>query len=121
MTMRTTLVGFTLGALMAFGVGLSAETKTITGSLIDTKCHTKMGEKAMAAGHADCATTCFKNGAPVAVVTDGGIYHVTGAWTANNNEKLVEFAGKKVQATGAVTEQDGKMTIELTAVKAAAN
>lgn len=117
--MRSTLLGLTLGALVAFGVGLSAETKTITGSLIDTKCHTKMGEKAMGAGHSDCAQTCIKNGAPVAVVVDGDIYHVTGSWTANNNEKLVEFAGKKVEATGNVMEQDGKKTIELTAVKAA--
>jgi len=117
--MRTILLGCTLGALVAFGPGLSAETKTITGSLIDTKCHTKMGEKAMADGHAECAQKCAKAGAPLAVVTDSGIYHVVGDWTADNNAKLVDFAGKKVQARGDVQEKDGKTTINLSMIQLA--
>lgn len=117
--MRTMFVGLTLGAVMAFGIGPSAETKTITGGLIDTKCHTKMGAKAMAESHADCAQTCAKNGAPMAVVTDDAIYHVVGDFTANNNAKLVDFAGKKVQARGNVVEKDGKMTIELSMIQLA--
>lgn len=93
--MRTMLTGLTFVAAVAVGASLSAETRTVTGSLIDTKCHTKMAAKAMAADHADCATTCAKNGAPLAVVTDAGIFHVTGAWTDNKNEKLVEFAARR--------------------------
>jgi predicted lipoprotein with Yx(FWY)xxD motif len=118
--MRTTVLGFALGALVvAFGAGLSAETKTITGALVDTKCNTKQGAKAAEADHADCAVKCAKSGAPLAVVNSDGVFLVTGAWTDNKNEKLIEFAGKKVQATGNVTEKDGAWSIELASVKPA--
>jgi hypothetical protein len=53
------------------------------------------------------------------VANDKGIYEVTGAWTENKNEKLVQFAGHKVEATGEVTEKDGKMVIAITTIKMA--
>jgi predicted lipoprotein with Yx(FWY)xxD motif len=117
--MRKFMLGLA-AATLAFGAGLSAETKTVTGVLVDVMCNTKQGtEKATGAGHADCAAACAKKGAPLAVAGDGGIYEVTGAWTENKNEKLVQFAGHKVEATGEVTEADGKKTIALTAIKMA--
>lgn len=107
-------------ATVVFGVGLSAETKTVTGVLVDVMCNTKQGtEKATSAGHADCAASCAKKGSPLAVAADGALYEVTGAWTDNKNEKLIEFAGHKVEATGEVTEQDGKKMLTLTAIKMA--
>lgn len=120
--MRTTLFGLALGAIVLFGAGLSAETKTITGSLIDTQCHLKQGaEKATAAGHADCAAACAKKGVPLVVISGSDAYYVTGDWTANKNEKLIEFAGKKVVATGNVTEKDGKTSIDIASIKVASN
>lgn len=117
--MRKLMLGMAV-ATLAFGAGLSAETKTVTGTLVDTMCNTKQGtEKATAAAHADCAAACAKKGAPLAVAADGGLYEVTGAWTENKNQKLVEFAGHKVEATGEVTEKDGKKMIALTAIKMA--
>ncbi len=117
--MRKLMLGMAVAAL-AFGAGLSAETKTITGVLVDVQCNTKQGmAKATAAGHADCAAACAKKGAPLAVANDQGIFEVTGAWTENKNEKLVEFAGHKVEATGEVTEKDGKKMLALTAIKMA--
>jgi hypothetical protein len=117
--MRSMFMGLALGAIVAFGAGLSAETKTVTGTVVDGHCHTKMGAKAAEADHAKCAEKCIKGGAPVMVVTDNVIYEVTGAWTANDNEKLVPFAGQKVKVTGTVAEKDGKQTIELTAIEKA--
>ena len=117
--MRKLLLGLA-AATLALGTGLSAETKTITGTLIDVQCNTKQGtEKATSEGHADCAAACAKKGLPLAVANDGGIYEVTGAWTENKNAKLVEFAGHKVEATGEVTEKDGKKMIALSAIKMA--
>ena len=117
--MRKLMLGMDV-ATLAFGAGLSDETKTVTGTLVDVMCNTKQGtEKATGAGHADCAAACAKKGAPLAVASDGGIYEVTGAWTENKNEKLIEFAGHKVEATGEVTEKDGKKVIALTAIKMA--
>ncbi len=118
--MRKMMLGFAFCGLVAFGAGLSAETKTVTGTVVDGHCDTKMGgAKAAEAGHAACAEKCIKGGAPVMVVTDSEIYEIVGTWTANDNEKLVPFAGKKVKVTGNVATKEGKPTIEATAVEAA--
>jgi hypothetical protein len=53
------------------------------------------------------------------VASAEGVWEVTGAWTENKNEKLIEFAGHKVEATGDVTEKDGKKTLVLTSIKMA--
>lgn len=117
--MRKLMLGIA-AVTLACGAGLSAESKTVTGTLVDVMCNTKQGtEKATAAAHADCASACAKKGAPLAVAADGSIYEVTGAWTENKNAKLIEFAGHKVEATGEVTEKDGKKMIALTAIKMA--
>ena len=117
--MRKLILGVAATAL-AFGTGLSAETKTVTGVLVDVMCNTKQGtEKATGAAHADCAAACAKKGSPLAVASDKGIYEVTGAWAENKNEKLIEFAGHKVEATGDVIEKDGKMIIAVNTIKMA--
>lgn len=117
--MRKLMLGMAV-ATLALGTGLSAETKTVTGVLVDVMCNTKQGTaKATGPAHADCAATCAKKGSPLAVANDQGIFEVTGAWTENKNEKLIEFAGKKVEATGDVTEKDGKWQMALTSIKAA--
>lgn len=117
--MRKFMLGVA-AATLAFGTGLSAETKTVTGVLVDVMCNTKQGTaKATSEAHADCAAACAKKGSPLAVANDSGIYEVTGAWTDNKNEKLIEFAGKKVEATGDLTEKDGKKVLVLTAIKVA--
>ena len=117
--MRKTMLGIAV-ATLAFGAGLSAETRTITGTLVDVMCNTKQGTaKATSGAHADCAAACAKKGAPLAVANDSGVYEVTGAWTENKNEKLIEFAGKKVEVTGDVTEKAGKQVLALTAIKLA--
>ena len=115
--MRKFMLGVA-AAMIAFGTGVSAETKTISGTLVDVMCNKKQGtEKATSPAHADCAASCAKKGSPLAIANDSGIYEVTGAWTENKNEKLIEFAGQKVEATGDVMEKDGKMTIALTSIK----
>ncbi len=114
--MRRTMLGIAV-AMFAFGGGLSAETRTITGTLVDVMCNTKQGtEKATGAAHADCAAACAKKGSPLAVANAEGIFEVTGAWTENKNEKLIEFAGKKVKATGDLTEKDGKKVLALSSI-----
>lgn len=115
--MRKVMLGVA-AVTLSFGTGLSAETRTVTGVLVDMQCNTKQGTaKATSADHADCAAACAKKGAPLAVASDRAIYEVVGAWTENKNEKLIEFAGKSVVATGDVTEKDGKMVIAISDIK----
>ncbi len=117
--MRKFMLGVA-AATFVFGTGLSAETKTVTGVLVDVMCNTKQGTaKATSTDHSDCAAACAKKGSPLAVASDAAIYEVVGAWTENKNEKLIEFAGHKVEATGDVVEKDGKKVLTLTAIKMA--
>lgn len=117
--MRKFMLGVA-AATVVFGTGLSAETKTVTGVLVDVMCNTKQGTaKTTSADHSDCAASCAKKGSPLAVASEAGIYEVTGAWTENKNEKLIEFAGHKVEATGDVTEKDGKKVLVLSTIKMA--
>jgi len=94
----------------ALAPAVSAKPTTVKGELIDTACgkNTETGAALEA-----CAKRCAGRGEPVAVYTaDGGVYLVTGSYTAEKNAKLLEFMGKTVEVTGEVTkDKDGKMTI----------
>ena len=117
--MRKFMLGVA-AATLAFGTGLSAETKTVSGVLVDVMCNTKQGtEKATSEGHSDCAASCAKKGSPLAVATDKGIYEVTGAWTENKNEKLIAHVLHTVEITGDVTETGGKLAIAADSLKMA--
>ena len=100
-----------LGTLttMALFVGLIApafaadEEITLRGELIDTSCYTKQGfEKGTGAAHVTCAKDCAKKGQPLGILTDGdGVFKITGEYTENNNAKLLDYVGKKVEVKGA--------------------
>ncbi len=113
-------------ALMVAGLWLKAapslayeEPKqiTITGEIIDEPCYVgKNG--ARGEGHKNCALACAKRGNQMAIVNDKNtIYSITGDYAANKNEKLVPFVAEMVEATGTVTEKDGKRTIAVTSIK----
>ncbi len=97
---------------------LARENKTITGEVIDVQCYAKAADN-VGAKHEGCAISCAKKGAKMGVLASDGVYEIAGDYTTNSNAKLTEFVAKKVQATGDVTEQDGKKVITVTAMAAA--
>jgi hypothetical protein len=103
------LVGFAFA--LALSAGVLADTKTITGEVIDIQCHTKRGDNGKGEAHAGCATGCAKKGAAMGILTSDGVYTIAGDYTKDNNAKLVEFVAKNVTATGEVSEKDGQKTI----------
>jgi hypothetical protein len=91
---------------------------TVQGELIDVACHIKSikaGDAgATAKNHAACALKCARKGIPVGILTaNSDVYTVTGAFTADDNKRLIAFVNKQVVASGGVTEQDGRKTIDL--------
>ena len=95
--------------VLALAVTLAArEVKTISGELVDVQCYTKQGAKATGEAHKDCATSCAKRGSPMGILASDGVYTITGDYTSNKNEKLVEWVAKNVRATGEVGEKDGQ-------------
>jgi hypothetical protein len=94
-----------------------AETKTVTGQLID------LGN--YAAGHPSSeytgvhARACAIEGFEVGLLTsDGKVYHVAGDLAAHANAKLVpHMLAKTVTITGDVSEKDGQMIIAASDLK----
>ena len=116
--MRKLFAAVTAAAfVVALGAPAFAKEATVKGEVVDQTCymkdHAKMGES-----HKDCAATCAKKGAPMAILTDDGkLYQITGGLAADNNAKLVAHVSHTVEVTGDVTEKDGKMMIAADSLK----
>ena len=90
---------------------------TITGEIIDEPCYVgKNG--ARGEGHKNCALSCAKRGNQMAIVDESNaIYSIKGDYAANKNEKLLPYVALTVEATGTVTEKDGKKWIDVSSIK----
>jgi hypothetical protein len=118
--MRKLFAGLTVAAfVVALGAPAFAKEETVKGELVDQTCYMK-DKKNVGEAHKDCAATCAKKGAPLAVLTDDGkLYQVTGDLAADKNAKLAAHVSHTVEVTGDVTEQDGKMMIDGKSIKMA--
>lgn len=116
--MRKLFAGFVVAAfVVALGAPAFAKTETVKGEIVDQTCYSK-DKKNMGGSHKECAETCAKKGAPLAVLTtDGKVYQITGGLAAENNAKLVPHVTHTVEITGDVTEKDGKMMIAADSLK----
>lgn len=111
-----------IGALLAFLAGaaasVTADTATVRGEVIDVLCHEQdashTGEE-----HVDCALSCARKGARMGILTEDGVYTITGAYTAEGNRRLLEFVAKTVEATGEVTETNGVRTLNVSEIRVA--
>jgi hypothetical protein len=112
----------TVGALALAGalstIPLGAAVTTLKGEVVDVQCNLK-DAKNKGADHADCGLSCARRGATMGLLTAEGVYTITGDYTKENNKQLLEFVAKQVEATGEVTEKDGKKLIEVSALTAA--
>ena len=90
---------------------------TITGEVIDLKCY-EGKNSARGEGHKACALSCAKRGNQMAIVDEkNNVYSITGNYSENKNEKLIEFVAETVEAKGVVTETNGKKFIAVSSIK----
>ena len=86
----------------------AAPSKTVTGWVLDSACaYTKGLSKPISR---DCALACAKTGSPLVILQeDGSIYlPISEAPPATGqNERLMEYAGKRVTATGKLYDRKG--------------
>jgi phosphate-selective porin len=116
-TMRRITVAIAACTLaLGLSASVNAATETVKGELVDVMC-VKKDAMNKGADHADCAMKCAKKGAPLGIMTADAVYTITGDYTNDNNAKLLEFVSKNVEATGHVTEKDGKKEIHLESIK----
>jgi len=84
----------------------------VTGYVLDSACaFTKGLDKPISA---DCARTCAKAGSPLVILSkDGTIYWQIADSTPSSgqNEKLLPFAGQKVNASGKLFQRGGSSAL----------
>jgi len=105
------LVGFSMvlvvGSSLADGTGTKVE-----GYVIDSSCaFVKNLKKPISP---DCAARCAKAGSPLVILTESGTIYwpISGAMPAKGqNSRLMEFAGKRIMATGQVYSKGGSRAI----------
>jgi hypothetical protein len=98
----------------------AADAVSVTGEIVDSACYIKMGAKGES--HRDCAQKCADAGIPLALVEDGSGKVI---WLASEkdmetpNQKLREFAAKKVTITGTYAERGGAKILLVASIKPA--
>ncbi len=104
------------GALVVAATGVQAESRTIAGEVVAVRCYEQTADN-VGDAHVDCALSCAKRGATLGVLTDDGLYIITGEYTGETNRRLIEFVARNVEATGEVTERAGRRTIRVRVIK----
>ncbi len=99
------------------GASAFAETKTVKGELISIMCYQGHGDEGRGEKHQACSLKCVKEGYEAGVLTDDGvIYKVTGKLAEDKYAKLQDLLTKRVVATGEVSGEGKKQTIDATSV-----
>ncbi len=121
--MRKLEIGILLCMSMILGIGIARAEGTPTkvkGYVIDSSCaFVKDLKKPISS---ECAVTCAKAGSPLVILTESGIVYWPISGTipaAGQNDRLMEFAGKRVVATGKVYTKGGSRALVIEKIEAA--
>ena len=98
----------------------NAKTMTIEGAVRDLACPVHNPSGTATNFDLKCTLDCVKRGSPIIILTkDGLIYFPISAEMPDSDqrEKMMPFAGKYVQATGAGFERNGTRAIAITQIK----
>ena len=91
--------------------------ETITGMLVEAGC-AAMGGTSPSAEHVACMVRCAQNGDPIGILTEDGLYKITGDWASSNGDRLVELMAKQVHATGETSKAGGELLLEVSTIEA---
>ena len=95
-----------------------AAEETITGMLVEAGC-AAMGGTNPSAEHVACMVKCARNGDPIGILTDDGLYTITGSWAAENGDKLAELMATQVHATGETSKAGEDLLLAVSTIEAA--
>ena len=95
-----------------------AAEETITGMLVEAGC-AAMGGTNPSAEHVACMVKCARNGDPIGILTDDGLYTITGNWASENGDKLAELMAKQVHATGETSKAGEDLQLAVSTIEAA--
>ena len=105
-------------AVAMLGMTASAVTaeETITGMLVEAGC-AAMGGASPSAEHIACMVRCAQNGDPIGILTEDGLYKITGTWASENSDKLAEWMAKQVHATGETSQAGEELLLEVSTIE----
>ena len=92
--------------------------ETITGQLVEAGCAAMAGADP-SPEHVACMVRCAQNGDPIGILTEGGLYKITGDWAASHPDELAALMAKQVRATGETSEAGGERLMAATKIVAA--
>ena len=87
--------------------------------LVEAACGLNLGEAGPSDEHVACMVRCAQNGDPIGILTDDGLYTITGDWLAENGARLADLMAEQVEATGEVSREGGQLRINVATIKLA--
>jgi hypothetical protein len=122
MSLKNLLSGLTLAALLAAAwppTLAESQPGTIKGYVLDSACaFTKNLKKPISE---ECAEACAKAGSPLVILADNGIIYwpISDSTPAKGqNDRLMQFAGKRVEVAGKVYQRSGSRAIVIATIQA---
>ena len=115
------VLGFTMAILLTAGWQMAraeSQPETIKGYVLDSACAFTKGLKKPIS--AECAVACAKAGSPLVILTDNGTIYwpISDAPPAHGqNDRLMEFAGKRVAVTGKVYQRGGSRAVVIASIE----
>ena len=121
MRARTVLASMMIATLALVSLPAMAsdgEETSVKGEILDLACY--ISRDGHGPDHAKCAEKCVKGGQPMGLLAKDGTVYVLFAdhGDASSFEKAKDYAGKKVEVTGSLTERGGVKGITVQGVKA---
>jgi hypothetical protein len=106
MTIRIVFV-LVFASLLAAHEGHAGKKVALIGQVVDTACY--LGHDSKGDKHLDCATSCAKEGIPLAVldVKTGMLYLPIAMDHKHANARLLPFIEKRVKVTGVAVQKGG--------------
>lgn len=108
-----------LVCVVALAVPNAVAESTVTGMLIEAACGQNLGEATPSDEHVACMVRCARNGDPIGILTDDGLYTVTGDWLKRNGARMAELMAQQVKATGEIRREGGQLQIAVASIELA--
>ena len=118
--MRMFLKSFVIVVVISLTPFLSsANENTIVGMLVEAGCGSHLGDKTPSDEHVACMVRCASKGDPVGIMTEEGLYTITGPWLDTNRSQLSELMAEEVIATGQTSVVGDRLRIKATTIELA--
>lgn len=105
-----------VAAVSVLAAPAAAPVPTVKGEVVDLECARQGDEECRGEANARRIMDAAREGKPMAILATDALYRIEGDYTANRNAKLLDFAGRRVEAKGTVRDVDGTLHINVAAM-----